>query len=139
MLLLLLQVIFVTGFRLQVMYISFSIRSSLTYLHDFQLLVLLSAFIEITFFCLYQQNKSSESKVKFRQASNHCKRVFEAAKLTYANKRKEFIISQKLGSQTFGELPTLFSTKANLLYLSIQRPRGSVSCIKQNCLLKTFL
>ena len=28
------------------------------------------------FFCLYQQNKSFESKVKFRQASNFCKRAF---------------------------------------------------------------
>ena len=37
------------------------------------------------FLCLYQQNKSSESKVKFRQASNHCKRVLEAAKLAYAS------------------------------------------------------
>ena len=36
------------------------------------------------FFHLYQQNKSSESKVKFRQASNHYKRVLEAAKLIYA-------------------------------------------------------
>ena len=27
------------------------------------------------FFHLYQQNKSSESKIKFRQASNHCKKV----------------------------------------------------------------
>ena len=35
------------------------------------------------FFHLYQQNKSSESKVKFRQASNHCKRFLEAAKLAY--------------------------------------------------------
>ena len=34
------------------------------------------------FFCSYQQNKSSESKVKFSQASNHCERVLEAAKLT---------------------------------------------------------
>ena len=33
------------------------------------------------FFYLYQQNKSSESKVKFGQASNCCKRVLEAAKL----------------------------------------------------------
>ena len=47
---------------------------------------------------LYQQKKSSESKVKFRQASNCCKRVLEAAKLAYANKTKEFITSQKLGS-----------------------------------------
>ena len=49
-------------------------------------------------FCLYQQNKSSESKVKFRQASNHCKRVLEAAKLAYVIKTKESITSQKLGS-----------------------------------------
>ena len=53
------------------------------------------------FFRLYQQNKSSESKVKFRQASNHCKRVHEAAKLAYTNKKKESITSQKLGSQDF--------------------------------------
>ena len=53
------------------------------------------------FFRLYQQNKSSESKVKFRQASNRCKRVLEAAKLAYATKTKESIISQKLGSRDF--------------------------------------
>ena len=48
------------------------------------------------YFPLYQQNKSSESNVKFRQASNHCKRVLEAAKLAYANEPKESITSQKL-------------------------------------------
>ena len=53
------------------------------------------------FFRLYQQNKSSESKVKFRQASNRCKRVLEAAKLVYATKTKESITSQKLGSRNF--------------------------------------
>ena len=53
------------------------------------------------FFHLYQQNKSSESKVKFRQASNCCKRVLEAAKLPYATKTKESITSQKLSSQDF--------------------------------------
>ena len=54
------------------------------------------------FFRLYQQNKSSESKVKFRQASsNRCKRVFEAAKLAYAAKTKETITSQKPGSRNF--------------------------------------
>ena len=52
------------------------------------------------FFRLYQQNKSSESKVKFRQASNRCKRVLEAAKLAYATKT-ESITSQKLGSRDF--------------------------------------
>ena len=53
------------------------------------------------FFHLYQQNESSESKVKFRQAINYCKRVLEAAKLAYATKTKESITSQKLGSQDF--------------------------------------
>ena len=46
-------------------------------------------------------DKSSDYKVKFRQASNRCKRVLEVAKLTYANKTKEFIISQRLGSHDF--------------------------------------
>ena len=50
---------------------------------------------------MYQKEKSSDSKVKFRQASNHCKRVLEAAKLAYANKTKESITSQKLGSCDF--------------------------------------
>ena len=50
---------------------------------------------------MYQQNKSSESKVKFRQASNRCKRVPEAGKLAYATKTKESITSQKLGFRDF--------------------------------------
>ena len=50
---------------------------------------------------MYQQNKSSESNVKFRQASNRCKRVLEAAKFAYVTKTKESIISQKLGSRDF--------------------------------------
>ena len=37
----------------------------------------------------------------FRQASNHSKRVLEAAKLIYANKAKESITSQKLGCSDF--------------------------------------
>ena len=53
------------------------------------------------FFCLYQREESSDSKVKFRQASNCCKRVVEAAKLAYANKTKESFTSQKRGSRDF--------------------------------------
>ena len=52
-------------------------------------------------FRLYQREKSSDSKVKFRQASNRCKMVLEAAKLAYANKTKEPISSQKLGCRDF--------------------------------------
>ena len=68
------------------------------------------------FFHLQQQNKSSGSKSKVTQASTHCKRVLEAAKLTYATKTKECITSQKLGSQDFGKLLIVFSTRVNLLY-----------------------
>ena len=50
------------------------------------------------FFHLYQQNKSSESKVKFIQASNQWKRVVEAAKLAYATKTEELTTSQKPSS-----------------------------------------
>ena len=50
---------------------------------------------------MYQREKSSDSKVKFRQASNRSKRVLEAAKLAYANKTKESITSQKPGSCDF--------------------------------------
>ena len=53
------------------------------------------------FFRLYLQNKSSESKVRFRQAPNHCKSIFEATKCAYTNKMKEFITPQKLGSHYF--------------------------------------
>ena len=53
------------------------------------------------FFRLHQREKYSDSEVKFRQVSNRCKRVLEAAKLAYANKTKESITSQKLGSRDF--------------------------------------
>ena len=56
------------------------------------------------FFPLYQQNKSPESTVKFRQASNCCERVLQAAKLAYATKTKESVISQKLGSRDFWQI-----------------------------------
>ena len=53
------------------------------------------------FFRLYQQNNSTESKVKLRQASNRCKRVLQAVKLAYANKTKKSITSQKRGFRDF--------------------------------------
>ena len=52
---------------------------------------------------MYQREKS-DSKVKFRQASNHCERVLEAAKLAYANKTKESITSQNLGFGDFWQI-----------------------------------
>ena len=56
------------------------------------------------FFRLYQRGKSSDSKLKFRQDGNRCKRVLEVAKLAYANKTKQSITSQKLGSHDFWQI-----------------------------------
>ena len=47
-------------------------------------------------FRFYQQNKCSESKVKFRQVCNHCNWVLESTKLGYAKKTRECITSQKI-------------------------------------------
>ena len=101
--LLLLLVNFVSGFRLALMCISLieSISSSITHFHVFQLLALLPQFIEMTFFHWCRKDKSSQSKLRFRLGNNRCKRVLEAAKLAYANKTKESITSQKLGSWDF--------------------------------------
>ena len=76
--LLLLLVDFVSGFSLKLMVSSqwFSAACAAATVHRNH------------FFCLYQQNKS-ESKMKFRQASNYYKRVLEAAKLAYVNKIKQ--------------------------------------------------
>ena len=92
------------------------------------------------FFHLYQQNKSSESKVKFRQASNRCKRVLEAAKCAYATKKKSPSLPRNFALGTFGELLVVFSTKVNLLYLlySTHQRCSLLHLIKQNYLLKTF-
>ena len=70
------------------------------------------------FFCLYN-NKSSESKVKFRQASNRYRGVLEAAKCYL-----HMLLEQKTPSPptnvalgTFGKLLIAFSTNVSLLYL----------------------
>ena len=60
-----------------------------------------AAIVHRNHFHLCQREKSSDSKVKFRQASNRCKRVLEAAKIAYANKTKESISAQKLSSRDF--------------------------------------
>ena len=44
-------------------------------------------------FRIYQKDKSSDSKVKFRQVNNSCKRVLVAARSAYASKTKESITS----------------------------------------------
>ena len=86
-------------------------------------------------------NRISLLNLRFRQVSNHCKRVLEATKVAYANKTKQSITSQKRDSQSFGEFPIVFSAKVNLLYLLCSTIWRCflLHLIKQNCLLKTLL
>ena len=78
-------------------------------------------------YSLYQQNKSSESKVKFRQASNRCKRVLEAAKLAYATKTKESIISQKLGARDIWRIANSVLNKGKSAILPLFNGSGVLS------------
>ena len=71
------------------------------------------------FFCLYKQNKSSESKVKFINSSNRCKRILEAAKLAYANKTKESITFQKLSSGDFWRIANSVLNRGKSAILSL--------------------
>ena len=93
------------------------------------------------FFRLYQREKSSDSKVKFRQARNRCERVLEDAKLAYANKKKSPLLPRNLALVTSGELIIVFLTKVNLLYLLYSTARRCclLHLIKQNSFLKIFL
>ena len=70
------------------------------------------------FFHTYERGKS-DSKVMFRQASNRCKRVLEAAKLAYANKTKESITSKKLGSRDFWRIANSVLNKDKSAILSL--------------------
>ena len=56
-------------------------------------------------------------------------------------KQKSPSLPRNLAAWTLGELPILFSTKINLLYLLYSTTRRCclLHLIKQNCLLKTFL
>ena len=103
--LLLLLVNFVRGFRLELRYIYFTenIRSTLTHLRGFQLLVLLPQFIEITFFRLHQKAKSADCTVMPGRLVIIAKGFLKLPKLHMLIKQ-ESITSQKLGSQDFGQI-----------------------------------
>ena len=110
---------FVSGFGLELMYTSLieNIRSGLTYLHNFQLIVLLPKFIEIPFFvCTKRKNllilkQSSDSLVIV------AKEFLKLPNLHMLIKQKSPLLPRNLALQIFGKLLIVFSTKENLLYL----------------------
>ena len=88
----------------------------------------------------YQQNKSSESNVKFIEANYCCKKVLEAAKLAYANKTRVHHFPQTWLSRIL-LMPIVLSLKVNLLYLLYLTTQKNciLHLIKQHYLLETFL
>ena len=139
---LLLLVNFVSGFRLELMHIALigNIRSSPIHLHSFQLLCCCLVHRN-HLFRLCQREKPSDSKVKFRQASNHCKRFLKLPNLHLLIKQKSPLLPRSLALVTSGELLIVFSTKVDLLYLlySTVGRFCLLHLIKQNCMLKIFL
>ena len=61
---------------------------------------------------IVHRTHSPEFKVKFRPASNHCKRVLEAAKLAHGNKIRVYHFPETWLSAFWGII--MFSTKFNL-------------------------
>ena len=97
-------------------------------------------FLRKHFFRFYQQNKSSESKLQFRQASDHCKQVIETDKLAYTTKTKESIASQKLGSQGFWQIASSVLNKGNSATVTLFNGPEVLSYASDNAKLftKTF-
>ena len=92
------------------------------------------------FFRLYQKQKSSDSKVKFRQGIIISKGFLNLPNLHMLIKQKSQLLPRNLALMTSAELLIVFSTKVNLLYLlySMGRRCCLFHLIKQNCLLKIF-
>ena len=74
------------------------------------------------FFRMYQQSKSCESKVKFRHASYRCKRVLEAAKLTYTTKTKDCITGSYIISITKTATKKIEALIRSMKFLSHEVP-----------------
>ena len=113
--LLLLLMNFVSGFRLDWCIYPSSYQAKPHSSPWFSAACAAAIFYRNHFFCLYQQNKSSKSKVKFRHAINHCKRFPSHPK--------------NLALRTFGELLIVFSTKVNLLYLLYSTDWRCCQCV----------
>ena len=135
---------FVSGFRLELMYIYIAHRKCQVkpHLSPWFSAPCAAAIVHRNhFFRLCQREKSSDSKVKFRQASNGCKRVLEAGNLHILIKQKSPLLRRNSALVTSGKLLIVFSRKVNLLYLldSMGRRCWLLHLVKQNCLLKSFL
>ena len=141
--LLLLLVNFVSGFRLELMYISLiiSIRSRLTHLHGFQLLVLLPQFMEVIFFICTNRINLLNLKYSSARLVIIAKGFSKQPNLHILMKQKNLSFTRNLALDTFGKLLIVFSRKVHLLYLLYSTALRVClqHLLKLTSLLKTFL
>ena len=110
---------FVSGLRLEFMYISLTVsfRSNLSHLHDFQQLALLPQLIDIIFFFV------CTSRINLLNLKEQSGRLVIVAKVFWKLPNFHMLLKQKrpslprhLALDTFCKLLIVLSTKINLLY-----------------------
>ena len=96
--------------------------------------------INYHFFCFYQKDKSSDSKVSSDRLIITAKGSLKLPNLYMLIKLKSPLLHRNLALRTFGKLLIVFSTKVNLPYLLYSTAQRCclLHVIKQKCLLKTF-
>ena len=127
-------------FRLELMYLSL-IRKYQVKPHSspWSSATCIAAIVHRNYFFVCSKRKNLI--LKFRQASNCRKKVLEAVKLAYANKTKQSITFQKLGSQDFWWIVNSDLKKGKSAYLlcSMTQRCCLLHLIKRNCLLNIFV
>ena len=120
LMLLLWLVNFVSGFRLEMMCI-FLIVSVKPHSSPWFSAACTAAIVHRNyFFCLYQQNKSSESNESSDRLEIVAKGFLKQPKLHMLLNQKSLSLPRNFVLRTFGKLLIMFSTKVNLLYLYLE-------------------
>ena len=103
--LLLLQVNFVSAFRLELIYILHRKYQVKPHSSPWFSTACAAAIVHRNhFFRLYQKSKSSKSKVMFRQTSNRCKGFLKLPNLLMLLKQKSLLLPRNLAYGAFGKL-----------------------------------
>ena len=139
---LLLLVNFVSVFRLELINISLivSIRPNHTHLDGFQQFVLLSQFIEITFFAFTNRINILNLKLSSDRLVILAKGFSKLPNLHMLLKQKSSSLPRNLALRTVRKSLTVFSAKVNLLYLLYSTAQRCylLHLIKENHFLKKF-
>ena len=96
-----LELLYISGNRLELLYISVMENFKAHWSLWLSVGCAFALALKNYFFCFYQQDKSSISRINIRQAIYCCKRLLQGATLAFANKSRWSTTSQKLGFRNF--------------------------------------